>query len=131
MDAVGAMVNTDILVQVLRLGFKIKEVPVTHFERRAGAPTGARLSVILKAFRELRRLRAKLQSVTPIVAPYDRRQHQVPVAAERRTSQRRQVDLPINFPDRRRRVLVARAEPVPGADKLPNIIRSPATLDGK
>jgi glycosyltransferase involved in cell wall biosynthesis len=130
-DAVGAMVNTDILVQLLRLGFKIKEVPVTHFERRAGAPTGARLSVIVKAFRELLRLRVKLQSVTPIVAPYDRRRQQVPVATERRAEQRRHVNLPINFPDRRRRVLVSRPEPVPGADKLPNLLRSPATLDGK
>jgi glycosyltransferase involved in cell wall biosynthesis len=130
-DAVGAMVNTDILVQALRMGFKIKEVPVTHFQRRAGAPTGAKLSVIVKAFRELLALRVKLQAVRRIVAPYDRRQQRVEVAEERRVEQRRRVDLPINFPDRRRRVLVPRAETVPGADKLPNLLRSPATVDGE
>jgi hypothetical protein len=37
------------------------EVPVDHYRRRAGAPTGARLGVIGKAFRDLWRLRQELR----------------------------------------------------------------------
>ncbi len=125
MDAVGAMVNTDILVQAMRMGFKIKQVPVTHFERRAGAPTGARLRVIVKAFRELARLHFKLRSVDRIFVPYDRRQQHEPVAHNRRHQQRRRHNLPINFPDRRRRMLVeTAAQRVPGCHLLPNTIRT-------
>lgn len=61
-DAIGAMVNTDILVQAQRYGFSIKEMPVTHYPRRNGKQTGANVRVILKAFRELFRLHTKLNS---------------------------------------------------------------------
>lgn len=60
-DAVGAMVNTDILAQSVKFGFKIKEVPVTHYPRLKGRQTGAKLRVIFKAFRELFRLYRKLK----------------------------------------------------------------------
>ncbi|HPF40140.1 MAG TPA: hypothetical protein P5081_22815 [Phycisphaerae bacterium] len=38
------------------------ETPVSHFPRTAGAPTGANFKVILKAFRELFRLRRHIRS---------------------------------------------------------------------
>lgn len=60
-DAVGAMVNTDILAQCVKFGFAIKEVPVTHYPRLKGRQTGARLRVIFKAFGELLRLYGKLK----------------------------------------------------------------------
>lgn len=60
-DAVGAMVNTDILAQSVKFGFKIKEVPVSHYPRLKGRQTGARLRVILKAFKELFYLYRKLK----------------------------------------------------------------------
>jgi glycosyltransferase involved in cell wall biosynthesis len=105
-DAVGAMVNTDILVQAIRMGFKIKEVPVTHFPRLQGKQTGANFRVVLKAFRELFWLYRKLRNIHPIVFAYDRRQGpQGGEFIERRRAERRQVMLPINFPDRRRRFI--------------------------
>ncbi len=61
--SVGAMVNTEILAQALRIGMKIHEIPVTHHPRNHGAPTGAKLRVIAKAFRELCRLWSKLRRI--------------------------------------------------------------------
>ncbi len=65
-ESVGAMVNTEILVQAFGLGFQIKELPVTHFPREFGTQTGANLRVILKAFKELFRLRRKLKGIQPL-----------------------------------------------------------------
>jgi glycosyltransferase involved in cell wall biosynthesis len=62
--SVGAMVNTEILAQAMRLGMRIKEVKVSHFPRLYGRQTGAKLRVILKAFRELFRLWRKLRTVS-------------------------------------------------------------------
>jgi hypothetical protein len=107
------MVNTDILVQATRMGFKIKEVPVTHFARTKGRPTGANLRVIAKAFKELVRLSAKLRSVQPVVSYYERRRGPSPDGASfspKRGPDRRQRNLPINFRDRRRRDVARRAE---------------------
>jgi len=130
MDAVGAMVNTDILVQATRMGFRIKEVPVTHFRRMAGQPTGANFKVIVKAFRELMRLYLKLRSVQPIVAAYDRRREVVaPMeGAELRREERRGVSLPINFADRRRRMVMASDKPMPVTD-LSSVVRNISVHD--
>jgi glycosyltransferase involved in cell wall biosynthesis len=62
--SVGAMVNTEILSQAVRLGMRIKEVEVTHYPREHGQPSGARLRVIIKAFRELFRMWWKLRNIT-------------------------------------------------------------------
>ena len=105
-DAVGSMVNTDILVQATRMGFKIKEVPVTHFPRLQGKQTGANIQVVLKAFKELFWLYHKLRNIHPMVFAYDRRREQEGTGfQDRRRMERRQVMLPINFPDRRRRFI--------------------------
>lgn len=57
----GAMVNTEILVRMKKARMKIKEVPVTHFTREFGEQSGAKLKVILRAFRELVQLYGKLR----------------------------------------------------------------------
>lgn len=62
-DAVGAMVNTDILAQARKLGFLIYQVPVTHYPRKSGEPSGANVRVIVKAFRELVQLYKKLREM--------------------------------------------------------------------
>ncbi len=49
----GAMVSAEMLIRLVRQGFAIKEIPVSHAPRRAGSPTGAKLSVIVRAFREM------------------------------------------------------------------------------
>jgi 1,2-diacylglycerol 3-alpha-glucosyltransferase len=134
-DAVGAMVNTDILVQATRMGFKIKEVPVTHFPRLQGQQTGANIRVVLRAFKELFWLYRKLRNIHPLVFAYDRRRaQQGGVFQERRRVERRQVMLPINFPDRRRRFIrIAGAEipltfSIDGANPLAGMPRRPLQI---
>jgi glycosyltransferase involved in cell wall biosynthesis len=56
----GATFSAEWLVRARRAGFTIAEAPVSHLPRRAGSPTGARLDVILRAFRELWQLRLQL-----------------------------------------------------------------------
>jgi len=49
----GAMINTEILYKFTRAGNTYTQVGVRHMPRQGGRPTGAKLSVILRAFREL------------------------------------------------------------------------------
>jgi glycosyltransferase involved in cell wall biosynthesis len=49
----GATFSAEFLIKTRRLGFHIVELPVSHYPRTAGSPTGARLSVIARAFSEL------------------------------------------------------------------------------
>lgn len=62
---VGAMVNTEILAQAIRLGMRIHQVKVSHFPRRYGKQSGANVHVVIKAFRELGRLWWKLRHIAP------------------------------------------------------------------
>jgi glycosyltransferase involved in cell wall biosynthesis len=52
----GATFSAELLIKARRLGFRVKELPVSHLPRTAGRPTGARLDVIVRAFVELFRL---------------------------------------------------------------------------
>jgi glycosyltransferase involved in cell wall biosynthesis len=61
LESDGAMIDTEILAKARARGARIAEVGVRHFPRLAGSQSGARLSVILRAFRELLRLRGKLR----------------------------------------------------------------------
>ena len=49
----GAMINTEILYKFIRAGNTYTQVGVRHLPRHGGKATGARVSVILRAFREL------------------------------------------------------------------------------
>ncbi len=49
----GAMISAETLIRLSRQGIEIKEVPVSHLPRVAGSPTGAKPSVIIRAFREM------------------------------------------------------------------------------
>lgn len=49
----GATFSLEFMVRAKRAGFVFMEVPVTHLPRTAGQQTGAKLSVIARAFREL------------------------------------------------------------------------------
>lgn len=57
----GAFLSSEVLLRARAAGHGIAEVPVRHYPRRAGAPTGARLAVIARAFRELWELRQELR----------------------------------------------------------------------
>jgi glycosyltransferase involved in cell wall biosynthesis len=57
----GATFSAELMIKTRRLGFRVKERPVSHFARKAGSPTGARPSVIARAFKELVQLRWSLE----------------------------------------------------------------------
>jgi glycosyltransferase involved in cell wall biosynthesis len=59
-DSRGATFSIEFLTRAKRAGYRIAEVPVSHLPRQAGNPTGAKPSVIIRAFRELFRFRIKL-----------------------------------------------------------------------
>ena len=56
----GAMFSAEFMARTKRAGFKIVEMPVSHYPRVAGSQSGARVHVILRAFRELFRLRWRM-----------------------------------------------------------------------
>jgi hypothetical protein len=60
-QAQGAMVNTEMLVKLNRLGYTWVEVPVNHYPREGGKASGANLRVILRAFRELLKLHHRIK----------------------------------------------------------------------
>lgn len=58
----GAMISAELLAKARYRGLRVAETPVTHFPRTAGNPTGANVKVIVKAFRELFRLRRHIRA---------------------------------------------------------------------
>jgi hypothetical protein len=62
LTAGGAMVSTELLARANQAGFRFVEVGVTHYPRTAGTQTGAKLSVILRAFKELFKLYGKIKN---------------------------------------------------------------------
>jgi glycosyltransferase involved in cell wall biosynthesis len=58
--ATGATFSAELLIKARRLGYRIVEHRASHYPRPAGQPTGARLDVIARAFRELIWLRLHL-----------------------------------------------------------------------
>lgn len=56
----GAMIDAELLAGAKARGFKVVDVPVTHLPRIAGEATGANISVIVKALRELLDFRMEL-----------------------------------------------------------------------
>jgi hypothetical protein len=60
-QAQGAMVNTEMLVKLSRLGYRWVEVPVGHYPRKDGKASGANLRVILRAFKELLKLYQRIK----------------------------------------------------------------------
>jgi hypothetical protein len=69
LTAMGAAINAEILVQCSRRGWRFVEMPVNHYPRRGGAPTGAALRVIARAFRELPLLLRYRWRSTPVPPP--------------------------------------------------------------
>jgi glycosyltransferase involved in cell wall biosynthesis len=58
----GAMVCSEILILSKKLGFTIKEVPVTHYPRTRGRSSGAKPKTIYRAFSDLFRLYGDLKA---------------------------------------------------------------------
>jgi glycosyltransferase involved in cell wall biosynthesis len=49
----GATFSAEFLAKARRCGYRFVELPVTHYPRTAGSPTGARPHVIARAFRDI------------------------------------------------------------------------------
>lgn len=59
----GAFVSSELLIKAKNKGFKIVEIPVTHFPRTKGEGTGRNLNVIVKSFVDLAKLWLKTQTL--------------------------------------------------------------------
>lgn len=62
LEAKGAMINTEILVQAQKAGYQIKEVAVEHYPRQTGRQTGNSPKVVARAFWELIKMYRRLKS---------------------------------------------------------------------
>lgn len=60
----GALINAEMLARIQARGFRLTEVGVRHYPRRAGQATGARPDVVLRAFGELFSLYGSLRQET-------------------------------------------------------------------
>jgi glycosyltransferase involved in cell wall biosynthesis len=65
----GAMISTELLVRARANGARVRELGVQHRPRVAGEQSGANPRVVLRAFRELRRLRRELHGRPAVPAP--------------------------------------------------------------
>lgn len=53
LESDGALINTELLVRAKKLGYKIKQIPVSHYSRLSGEQSGANIKVILRAVKEI------------------------------------------------------------------------------
>lgn len=53
LESNGALINTELLVRAKNLGYKIKQIPVTHYPRLSGESSGGNIKVILRAVKEI------------------------------------------------------------------------------
>lgn len=58
----GALISTELLARAKYRGLRIAEVGIHHYPRTAGQQTGANLKVILRAFKELFKLRKDIRA---------------------------------------------------------------------
>jgi len=57
----GALIDAEILARAVRKGYRVTQQGIRHYPRTAGAQTGANLRVILRAFKELLKLRSQIR----------------------------------------------------------------------
>jgi glycosyltransferase involved in cell wall biosynthesis len=62
MHSRGALIDTEMLAKATNMQLRIAQVGVHHYPRTAGTQTGAKLSVILRAFKELFKLRKQIRA---------------------------------------------------------------------
>lgn len=60
----GPFISSELLIKTKKAGFKIVEVGVHHYPRKAGKSTGASLKVILGGLKDLIRLKRKLARIS-------------------------------------------------------------------
>jgi hypothetical protein len=57
----GAFVTSEFLIKARKKGFKIVEIPITHYPRVEGQGTGRNINVIIQSFKDLFKLWLKLR----------------------------------------------------------------------
>jgi len=57
----GAFISSEFLIKARQKGFKMIEIPVTHYARTGGKGTGANIDVIIQSFIDLFKLWGKLK----------------------------------------------------------------------
>ncbi len=62
LGSTGALIDAEVLSRAARAGYSLTEVPVHHRPRIAGEQTGSKIRVILRAFRELLKLRKSIRA---------------------------------------------------------------------
>jgi glycosyltransferase involved in cell wall biosynthesis len=60
----GALVDTEILALAIRKGYTVTQIGVHHYPRQTGEQSGAKPSVIFRAFKELCKLRKEILTET-------------------------------------------------------------------
>jgi glycosyltransferase involved in cell wall biosynthesis len=65
----GAMISTELVLRARRAGYRVAEVAIPHYPRRAGVATGANWRVVLRAFGELYRLRRHPEALRNLADP--------------------------------------------------------------
>ncbi|MCK5000008.1 MAG: glycosyltransferase family 2 protein [Anaerohalosphaera sp.] len=60
MQSTGALIDAEILARAVKAGYKITQTGVRHYPRTAGTSSGANPAVIIRAFRELLKLRKNI-----------------------------------------------------------------------
>lgn len=60
MKSTGALIDSEILARATKKGYTIGQIGVKHYPRLTGVSTGAKISVIIRAFRELFQLRKEI-----------------------------------------------------------------------
>jgi len=88
LTSAGACINAEIMIQCAQAGMHYIELPVRHYPRVGGTPTGSKASVIARAFGELpqlRRYRRAAPTSGPISGPHWRRSSETALPAPERT----------------------------------------------
>ena len=62
MHSMGALIDTEMLAKARNLGLSIGQTGVHHYPRLAGEQSGANIRVILRAFKELFKLRKQIRN---------------------------------------------------------------------
>ncbi len=65
LSSAGALIDAEILARAIRQGYRVTQKGVHHYPRTAGKQTGADPRVILRAFKELFQLYARIKNEEP------------------------------------------------------------------
>ncbi|HUV64487.1 MAG TPA: hypothetical protein VMW24_11360, partial [Sedimentisphaerales bacterium] len=61
LSSTGALIDAEVLARAARKGYRITQEGVHHYPRTAGVQTGANPRVVLRAFKELFKLRRQIR----------------------------------------------------------------------